>query len=79
MVYYADLRAPAFKVEVNANFVRTVLEETLEIELDDDDVLEAVCLRVEYEVRFQLAGGMDMDMVSEIILTCYHNETMMGK
>ena len=53
MVFYADLRVPPFSVQVNGNFVRTVIEETHDIEISSD-LLEAVCEHIETEVGYKL-------------------------
>ena len=76
MVFFADIRCTPFRIEVNANYVRTVIEDALDIEVEED-VLYAVCLRVEVEVRYELTKGFDMGSVGEIILDCYHSETSM--
>ena len=73
MVFYADLRVPPFSVQVNANFVRTVIEETHDCELQDE-LLEAVCERVETEVGYKLWVDFNSDDVGETILDCYQTE-----
>lgn len=73
MVFYADLRVAPFNVQVNANFVRTVIEETHEIEMEDD-LLEAVCERVETEVGYKLWVDFNSDHVGQTILDCYQTE-----
>ena len=76
MVFYADIRCPPFKVHVNANYVRTVIEDCLDCEMNED-VLEPVCLRVETEVRYRLMCGKCLDEMGQIILDCYESETAM--
>ena len=76
MVFYADTRCAPFRVQVNANYVRTVIEDVHDIELEED-ILEPICLRVETEVRYRLMAGVNV-LVGEIILHCYDSETSMA-
>ena len=65
MVYYADIRAGAGEISLNANFIRLLLEEQSDNpELDiTEEYLRTVCIELESEIWLLLAHGKPVDLL----------------